>query len=87
MWSLAACCSKTNKQVGGGIFISDADNWRVGLAGGADISHDKQRIRAFIEQGRALHDETAQSALTAIFKWITDGLTSVILVVLGTVNL
>ena len=88
MWSLAACCSKADKQVGGGIFISDAGNWRVGRAGqGADISHDKQGIRAFIEKGRALHDETAQSALTAVFRLITDGLTSVILVVLGTVNL
>jgi len=57
------------------------------LGGGADISHDKQGIRAFIEREKALHDETAQSALTAVFRLITDGLTSVILVVLGTVNL
>ena len=34
-----------------------------------------------------LHAETAQSSLTVIFKLIISGLTSIILVVLGTVTL
>ena len=43
--------------------------------------------RAFIDRGRALHAETAQLALTVSFGLVIGGLTSVILVVLGTVNL
>ena len=43
--------------------------------------------RAFVDRGRALHAETAQLALTVIFGLVIGGLTSVILVVLGTVNL
>ena len=43
--------------------------------------------RAFIDWGRGLHAETAQSALTIIFKLVTGGLTSFILIVLNTVNL
>ena len=38
-------------------------------------------------RGERLHAETAQSALTVIFKLVVGGLTSVILIVLGTVNL
>ena len=93
MWSLAACWSKANKHARlverKVCFITDASNRRVGLAGEgrADISHDKRGIRAFIERGRVLHDETAQSALPVTFRLIPDGLTSVILVVLRTVNL
>ena len=37
--------------------------------------------------GRWLHTETAQSSLTVIFKLVITGLTTIILVVLGTVNL
>ena len=45
--------------------------------------------RCFIERsgGGLLHAETAQSSLTVIFKLVTSGLTSIILVVLGTVIL
>ena len=43
--------------------------------------------RAFIDRRRGLHAEAPQSAVTAIFRLITGGLTSVILIVLGTVNL
>ena len=43
--------------------------------------------RAFMERGRGLHAETAQSALTVILKLVTAGLTSVILIFLSTVNL
>ena len=38
-------------------------------------------------RGRELHAETAQSSLTVIFKLVIGGLTSVIFVVLDTVNL
>ena len=48
---------------------------------------DSQGARAFIDRGRRLHEETAQSALTVILKLVTGGLTSVILIVLGAVNL
>ena len=37
--------------------------------------------------GRELHTETAQSALRVIFRLVHGGLTSIISVVLGTVNL
>ena len=40
-----------------------------------------------MEGGRGQRAERAQSALTVIFKLVTGGLISVILVVLGTVNL
>ena len=48
---------------------------------------DNQGARAFIDRGRGLHVETAQSALTVILNLVISGLTSVILIVLGTVNL
>ena len=47
---------------------------------------DKQGVRAFIDRGEGLHAETAPSSLTVIFKLIIGGLTSIILIVLGTVN-
>ena len=50
-------------------------------------SRNNQGARAFIDGGRGLHAETAQSALTVILKLIIGGLTSVILIVLGTANL
>ena len=43
--------------------------------------------RAFIDGGRGLHAEIIQSALTVILKLVISGLTSVIVIVLGTVNL
>ena len=46
-----------------------------------------QGARAFIDGGRGLRAETAQSALTVILKLVIDGLTNVILVVLSTVTL
>ena len=48
---------------------------------------DNQCARAFIGQGRGLHAETAQSALTVILTLVIGGLIRVILIVLGTVNL
>ena len=40
-----------------------------------------------MEGGRGLRAETAQSVLTVIFKLVIGGLISIILIVLGTVNL
>ena len=48
---------------------------------------DNQGARAFIDRGRGLHAETIQSALPVILKLVIGGLISVILIVLGTVNL
>ena len=45
-------------------------------------------VRAFIDRGgRWLQAETAQSSLTVIFRLVISGLTSIIMMVLGTVNL
>ena len=49
-------------------------------------SPNNQGARPFINKGRGLHAETAQSALTVILKLVSGALTS-ILIVLGTVNL
>ena len=46
---------------------------------------DNQGARALIDRGRGLCAETAQSAQTVILKLVLGGLTSVILIVLGTV--
>ena len=51
--------------------------------------HDKLGGESFNRQsvGGGLHAEMARSALTVIFKLVISGLTSIILVALGTVNL
>jgi hypothetical protein len=43
--------------------------------------------RAFIDSKRAIHSETAQFTLTVILKLVISELTSVVWIVLGTVNL
>ena len=63
---------------------------RVDLYPRADSPHfplATSGAKAFIDRRRGLDVGTAQSTLTVIFKLIISGLTSVILVVLGTVNL
>ena len=80
-------------------FISDAGNWD-GVGEGGHLSKGQlpapapaptipkeQGIRAFIDRERELCAKTAQSALTVIFTLILGGLVSLILVVVGTVNL
>ena len=47
---------------------------------------DKQWARAFVDRGRGLHPETAQSAQMLILKVVIGGLPTVILIVLSTVN-
>ena len=49
---------------------------------GLGVGESINRVR-----GGGLHAETAQSSLTVIFKLVISGLTSIILIVLGTVNL
>ena len=63
--------------------------WVADICPKADSPSDKQRVRAFVDRagGGGLHAERAQSSLTVIFKLVISGLTGIILVVLGTVNL
>ena len=44
-----------------------------------------QWARVFIAGGKGLHAGIAQSALTVILKWVISGLTSIILILLGTI--
>ena len=79
-----------------GKFISDVSTW---VWGGWWTSVQRptlpppaspwatSRARGFTGRWRELHAETAESALTVIFKVIIDGVTSVILFVLRTVHL
>ena len=71
-------------------FISDAGNWwgSADIYPKADSPHTLATTgaRAFLGRRRGLCEETAQSALTVIFRLVIGGLTS-ILVVLGAVNL
>ena len=46
-----------------------------------------QGTRVFTDKGRELYAETAQSSLTVIFRLVTGGLTSDMLVALGTASL
>ena len=65
----------------------------VGGVGASPKAHSppptpsNQGVRAFIDGGREVRAETAQSSLTVILKLAISDLTSVILNVLGTVNL
>ena len=70
-------------------FILDAGNGRGGLTPVQRPTPptDNQGARAFIDRRRGLHAETAQAALTVILKLVIGGLTSILLIVLGTVNL
>ena len=57
------------------------------LSKGQLSATDNRGPRAFVGRGRGLRAETAQSALTVIFRLVFGGLTGVILLVLGTLNL
>ena len=93
-WGRAARHSKANKEarlVGREVcFISEAGS----LAGEGQRPvqrptppTDNQWARAFIDAGRGLHAETAQSALTVILTLVIGGLIGIILIVLITVHL
>ena len=75
-------------------FTLDVSNWGGGGGGAGQTPvqrltplTDNQWARASIGRERGLHTETAQAALTITLKLIIGGLTSVILIVLSTVNL
>ena len=63
----------------------------VDICSKADFPLDKQWVTAFTDRmgwgGGMSKAETVQSSLTVIFKLAISGLTSILLVVLGTVNL
>ena len=101
LWDLVACCLKARKQarvVERKVrFISDVGNWWV-----VDIcpeAHfcpqplpDKQGMRAFIEGGGSgwMGRATCRNSIVfskVIFRLVIIGLTSIILLVLGSVNL
>ena len=73
-------------------FILDAGSrgrgrWGGHLSKGRLPASDNQGARVFIDRGRGLHAETALSALTVILTLVLGGLTNIILIVLGKVNL
>ena len=71
-------------------FLSDASNWQGEQTSVQRLTPDPRATsgaRTFIDRRRGLHAEMAQSSLTVIFKLVTGGLTNVILVVLGIINL
>ena len=95
---MAACSSKANEEARlverKVCFILDTSNgeWgktpvqRLALPLPPLLSHDNQWARTFIDRGRGLHVETAQSALTDILNLVIGSLTSLILTVLSSVN-
>ena len=94
VWGLAAGHSKASKQAR--LAERSLLHFRCWLLGGEDGIHlskgrlphptpplDKEGTRAFrdrVEGGELLHVETAQSALTVIFRLVASGLSSSILV-------
>ena len=50
-------------------------------------STDSQWARAFIDGQKGLHEETAQTALAVILELVISGLTSIILIILNTINI
>ena len=48
---------------------------------------DSQWARAFIDGRKGLHEETAQIALAIVLKLVIGGLTSIILIILNTINI
>ena len=73
-------------------FISDADIWDGASRGQTSVQRptpptDGQWARALIDRRRALRVETTQSSLAVILKLVISGLTRVILVTSGTVDL
>ena len=91
VWSSCSLLkSQQTGQVGGqeSLLYFRCRNWEERMA---DIcpKADKHGVRALTDRvgEGALHAGTAQSSLTVIFRLVMSGLTSIILNVLGTVNL
>ena len=88
-WDLAAHCSKANREASlverKISFSLDAGNQRekqMLVQRPTLPSSNNQWARAFIERGRGLHAEIAQSAQTVSLKLVIGNLTSVFLIVL-----
>ena len=97
VWGPAAHHSKANKEARlverKVCFISDVGNWGWRVADTCPKSNfapapdSGSFYRQSIGRDGGLHAETAQSSLTVIFTLVVSGLTSITLVVLGSVNL
>ena len=57
-----------------------------GLLSKGQLPLNNQEARAFVDRGRGPHAEAAQSSLIVILKLVIGGLTSIILITSGTVN-
>ena len=92
-WGPAVRRSKANKEARlverKVCFILDASNRRGGRTSvqRATPHHWRSVGKSFYRWREGLHVETAQSALTVILKLVIGGLTSVILILLSTINL
>ena len=94
-WSLAARCPEANKQATlverKVCFVSDASNWVVRVVGhlskGRHPLTGSQWGKSFYRQKGSYGQKRRKSALTVIFRLVIAGLSSVILIVWGTVNL
>ena len=96
---LAACCPKANKQASlvenKVCFISDVSNW--GARRGVDVRpktdlphHQQAEGKSFYRRGAGvggLHAETSTAISDSHLPLLISGLSSITLVVLGTVNL
>ena len=92
VWGLASCCSKARLVERKVYFrcqpLGVGEGWAGGyLSRGRLPTLATSGARAFIDRRRGLHAETAESALTFIFRLVIGSLISITLVVLGTVNL
>ena len=92
-WDLAAHCSEANEEARlvkrKACFNFSADNRGKGgrVSIGRLLSTDSQGARTFIDWGRGLHVETAQSLLTVLLKLVIGWLIRFILIVWDAVNL
>ena len=92
---MESCFLPLKSQVGGkeSLFQMPATEGGGGQGAGGHLSRGQlptlatSEARAFINRRRELHAEIAQLSVTVILKLAIHGLTSIILVVLGTVNL
>ena len=93
MGDTIACHSKANKLERNACFISDASNWGRGWQPSVQRltpPPDKQGVRAFIDKVCVWGGVTCRNSIVisnSHLQLVISGLTSIILVALGTVNL